>query len=65
MGLDAEHRGNNGDGEMQAVAGESEGETADETDATDATREGGEGERQWKQRQAHNDTFGGRRDDRG
>ena len=40
-GRDAEHRGNNRDGETQAVTGESEGGAADATDAMDATGERG------------------------
>ena len=46
-GRDAEQRGKNGDGETHAVVGESEGGKADATDAADATRESGEGERRW------------------
>ena len=51
-----------GDGEIQAVTGESEGGTADAIDAADATREIREGERRAKVGWAHDDTIGGQRD---
>ena len=46
MVQDAEHGGNNGDGETQVPAGESKEGKADATDAAEATGERGEGERQ-------------------
>ena len=59
MGREEEHRGNNGNGETQAAVRESEGGTANTTDATDATREGGDRERRGKIRKSNNNTFGG------
>ena len=60
-GQDAEQGGNDGYWEVQAEEGESEGGTAVATDAADATRESGEGERRWKGGWAHDNTTGGRR----
>ena len=66
-GRDAEQGGKkgDGDGDTQAAAGESEGGTANATDAVDATEEIGERERQGKGRWAHGNNIGGRRDDGG
>ena len=60
-GQDAEHGGNNREGETQEAAGESEGGTADAIDTTVLTGEGGDGDMRWKSGQKHDDTFGGRR----